>query len=115
MRSRRARTLPRRTMLGFALIILVTTEDAPITDLDRIQGTWVVIGQSRKFPDPRPQVKSIMVMQGDDLLWKTEDGEVRKLTFRIDPSKTPKTFDPRFPVGRFRLWLPGIYRLGDDT
>lgn len=81
-----------------------------------LEGTWQTVdgeGNGKKLPTDQVEELRI-VIKGDQLDIKP-DGEGRRTTFQVDPSKTPKTIDLIPHDGsRKGSIVPGIYSLQDE-
>jgi uncharacterized protein (TIGR03067 family) len=86
-------------------------EKRPMTDHERIQGTWELLsGERNSKPLPDEIVKQVtLVFSGNELTTKTKDRST-KATFKLDPGKEPKEIDLHMDgnVGK------GIYHLEKD-
>jgi len=111
-----------RTLLPFAagLLVAVTqpAQDAVKTELDKLQGDWTMVSQEirgQKTPEETAKQNKLTV-KGDQWTRSTAKGNVETVTFKIDPSKDPKTMDMTYvgPAGKESHWL-GIYKLEGDT
>ena len=108
----------RRTLLLFAAAGLLVAADAPDDaakkERDKMQGEWVMASGERdgqKIPDE--QAKTIRRTTKGDQFTITVDGQVvAKGTFKVDPTKKPKTID-FLREGDEKIL--GIYELDGDT
>jgi len=107
-----------RAVLPFAVVILIAAADPAQDakkDLERFQGEWTMLtfeAKGKKLPD----VKNVkLTIKGDR--WTVQFGEQTspKMTFKIDPSKDPKTIDFTIKSGDKDIVSRGIYKLEGDT
>jgi RNA polymerase sigma factor (sigma-70 family) len=89
------------------------------TDKEKLQGTWQnVMGFYGEYPSVpgigSGNIKGTLdiVIDGDTWAGWTQDGKKATTTFRIDATKTPKTFDIKDRAGGHHAL--GIYMLGED-
>jgi RNA polymerase sigma factor (sigma-70 family) len=87
------------------------------TDLDRLQGVWKleyveVSGRAQKMEYYK---KTRLVIKGDKLTLRSNDGRVEIGSVRVDSTKRPKEIDmiSRHPAGHL-MTDPGIYKLNGD-
>jgi uncharacterized protein (TIGR03067 family) len=87
-------------------------EGKPMSDREKIQGTWALVsGERGGKPLPDDVVRHVkLIFAGDNLTTKNKDRQTRA-TFRLDPTKEPKEIDLHMEgsVGK------GIYQLDGDT
>jgi uncharacterized protein (TIGR03067 family) len=84
-------------------------------DFENLQGTWTVIDyetQNGKMDAQSLKNHSKLVIKGNAYGW----GSPGSGTFKIDPTKTPKTVDYHQGPGNNpnQIWL-GIYEIHGDT
>jgi uncharacterized protein (TIGR03067 family) len=78
--------------------VSLATGDTPESELDKYQGTWVLVSEEfggRKVPaaELAEDLKDLSyTIRGNRLLF-TVRGEERSATIKLDPSKSPKTYD----------------------
>ncbi len=89
-------------------------EDAVKKEVAQFQGTWKFVSmevQGQKTPD-KDLIKYTVVFKGDQ--WTVSEGDkiAAKVTFKLDPTKKPKTID-LVDVAKKRL-IRGIYTLEGD-
>ena len=85
--------------------------EAEKKELARFQGTWLVHKEISRGADfPPKQGKA--VFEGTTLKVYQEGKLAQTLTFRIDPTKSPKEIDLVHPEKK--LVMPGIYRFDGD-
>ena len=85
--------------------------EAEKKELSRFQGTWLVhkeISRGADFPPKQGKV----VFEGTTLKVYQEGKQVQTLSFRIDPTKSPKEIDLIHPEKKPAI--PGIYRFDGD-
>jgi uncharacterized protein (TIGR03067 family) len=103
-------------MTAFALTVAVAvlataTDNTPESELDKYQGTWVLVSeefQGMKVPagELAKELKDLSyTVRRDKLLFGWRGGD-RSATIKMDPSKSPKTYDLLRDDGRP---LKGIY------
>jgi len=87
---------------------LQAADDVSKRELDRYQGTWVLVSEEFEGRSvPRERLPDISyTVQGDKVLF-TSNGKDRSATVKLDPGKTPKTYDLVRDDGL--LSLKGIY------
>jgi uncharacterized protein (TIGR03067 family) len=102
--------------------VLVVAAPAPAEkekkDEDKIQGTWIVVsaqfgGESK----PDDEAKNAKFVIKGDLITISEpkrEGREEKATFKLDPTKKPKTIDLVPEKGDKKETVLGIYELKDD-
>lgn len=104
-------------LLALALLAAdPSQDDAAKADLDRLQGTWILVSAMRDGkPSTEDDVKrTTIVFTGDRFRFPKEadDATSRRGTIRIDPTKRPRQMDSTSPTGEIS---PGIYEIaGDD-
>jgi uncharacterized protein (TIGR03067 family) len=87
-------------------------------DMDRLQGAWngvVVEREGRVVYRGAEARKAKVTFTADTAIF--EDADVRLVgTFRLNPKRTPKTFDLTVAEGDAKETYPaGIYQVNDDT
>src|SRR6516162_2781008 len=64
------------------------------TDQKELQGKWIVTSAVLDGNEiPKDQIKGHLIHTGDKYTWATGDGQGGSGTFKLDPSKKPKTMD----------------------
>jgi uncharacterized protein (TIGR03067 family) len=98
--------------LTVAVVILSRgTDDTPTGELDKYQGTWFLVSEQfdgKKVPAEglSSEVKNLSyTVRGDTLLFSSR-GESRSAKVKLDPNRSPKTYDLLRDDGRL---LKGIY------
>jgi uncharacterized protein (TIGR03067 family) len=101
---------------AIAMLALHATEKDPIKkELTRFQGTWQLVSErSGNKATPEEGVKKVrVVITGDTHSVFFGDKVVaKKVRFKIDPSKSPRTVDDLLDDGKV---IRGIYELKGDT
>jgi len=105
-------------LLAVGFLIAAAASAQEKTDKDKLQGTWQSVSaeQNGKEQDDAKEYK--MIFEGDTFSVKRGDQVAFKGTFKLDPSKKPKTFDLTFTEGPDDLkgkTSPGIYELDGDN
>jgi uncharacterized protein (TIGR03067 family) len=105
-----------RTLLLLWALALPATLPAQDKTKDTLEGEWTVVSlHSLGKPLGDDQLKQYkLVVKGDEWV-QTTDGAERRMTFKVDPTKSPKEIDFTAvnPGGRAR-WQ-AIYNLEGDT
>jgi uncharacterized protein (TIGR03067 family) len=108
-----------RTLLAGALVVvcaaaLAAADDAK-GDLDKMQGEWQMVSSVQNGKEVPPEVaeKIVRTIKGDKYTLTADGKEIAKGTFKIDPSKKPKTIDAKREGSDDAA--PGIYELEGDT
>ncbi|HTU89761.1 MAG TPA: TIGR03067 domain-containing protein [Gemmataceae bacterium] len=94
-------------------------------DLQRLQGTWTLVGgenQARPMPPDMVQQMAVkLVVTGDKFLltWNENKGDAKQQggVLKLDETKTPKTFDGQITIGaqtHIGKTMLGIYSLSGD-
>src|SRR5262249_7989323 len=79
---------------------------------DRLQGTWVPVSAEKGGkPAPEAVLTSVKVTFSGDRLTVQVEGETKKGTFRLDPTRSPKQIDL---MRDGQEPTEGIYRLDRD-
>jgi len=108
------------TNLALAVAVAVlslATDDTPESELDRYQGTWVLVseeieGKTVPVEELTGELKNLSYMVRGDKLLFTSRGEGRSATIRLNPNQTPKTYDLLRDDGRP---LKAIYAWDGET
>ena len=82
-------------LVGIVPWRLVAAEPKSANDAKNLQGTWQAVdleANGEKRPDDQAKELQI-VFKGDEVFAVKPEGEGRKVKFKLDPSKTPKTID----------------------
>jgi uncharacterized protein (TIGR03067 family) len=99
--------------------VLVLAAPAPAEDAkkdaEKIQGTWKVVSLERGGEKgPEEMVKNAKFVIADGLITIKEPKREEKASFKLDPTKNPKTMDITPEKGKEGVAL-GIYELKGDT
>ena len=95
----------------------LATNDTPESELDKYQGTWVLVseefeGKKVRAEELADELKNLSyTVRGDKVLF-TSRGEDRSATIKLDPNKSPKTYDLLRDDSRT---LKGIYAWDGET
>ena len=113
-------------LLSFVVVALVLTVaasapagDAVKDEMKKLEGTWVVQSFSEKGKVNEEMKGTELTFAGANLTLKMKKGDEQKemkATYKIDPTKKPKTIDftPTEGEGKGKEFL-GIYELGAKT
>jgi uncharacterized protein (TIGR03067 family) len=107
------------------LLVLVTglwqgaeAEKETKLELDKLQGTWILESVETKGAElPKEKIaKNVIAIRGDKLTTSSRERVLAEVTFKIDPTKSPKWIDQtsKNKEGK-RVVRPGIYELTGDT
>jgi RNA polymerase sigma factor (sigma-70 family) len=87
----------------------------PPTDEERLQGLWKMIDLEVRG-NPAPPGDARMVFDdGQCKLFGRKDGVPLEMSFRLDPTQTPRAIDFEYYLNNVRVLGRGIYRLEGDT
>lgn len=108
------------TNLALAVAVAVlpfATVDTPESELDKYQGTWVLVSEEFEGKTVRAEAlagefQNLSYMVRGDKLRFTSRGESRSATIKLDPNKSPKTYDLLRDDGRS---LKAIYAWDGET
>jgi uncharacterized protein (TIGR03067 family) len=104
-----------RVVLPFAVVLLMAADD-PAKDEDKLQGEWTMVSMEiRGTKHSEDDVKKYTLTIKGDRWTVTNSRSSPVLTFKIDPSKEPKTLDLTIKVGNQDKVSHGIYKLEGDT
>src|SRR5262245_14196730 len=108
----------RTVSLAFLLLLAaaVSAKDAK-QEMDKLQGEWKMASleiQGKKSPEERVMQFRLTIKE-DQWIVMGQDGNENKMTFKIDPSKEPKTIDLIMKTGDEEMVSRGIYKLEGDT
>lgn len=84
-------------------------------DLDLLQGEWTMASLEQRGEKAPEAVKEYKLTIAGDQWTVTFDGQERKMTFRIDPTRDPRTIDLTIKSDGQEAVLLGIYKLDGDT
>ena len=109
-----------RAVLAVAVVLLLAaTLPAQDTnqDLEMLQGKWTMESQESRGRQTLDQAvkQSKLTIQGDQWIVTFPGGLKNQMTFKIDPSKDPKTMDLLTKDGGKESVSLGIYKLEGDT
>jgi uncharacterized protein (TIGR03067 family) len=94
-------------------------EDDAKKDREALQGTWKIVSSEEDGKTQEEAKESMVDFQKDTFTIKRGDELVAKGTFKLDPSKKPKTIDIRITEGPREgdkgLEYHGIYEVDKDT
>jgi len=108
-----------RVVLPFAVVLLIAA-GGPAQDtkkeLEKLQGEWTMVSMETKGMKAGDKVvkQYKLTIKGDQWTVTTLKGGARA-TFKIDPSKNPKTIDLTFELNKKGTPSRGIYKLEGDT
>ena len=104
-------------VIGLVCVAAVSVRaDDKADDAKKLEGTWLVKSATLDGKDVADMKDGQIVVAGDKLTIKPKDGKATEFTFKVDPSKKPKTMRLAF-VEKVPNAAPGqvIYDLdGDD-
>jgi uncharacterized protein (TIGR03067 family) len=110
-----------RAVILFAAVVLIAA-DEPAKDVKKemqlLQGNWAMVSMEGKgggkFADK--EVKRYKLTIKDDQWTVTIEGAAtNKMTFQIDPAKSPKEIDLTLKGPAVNTPMKGIYKLEGDT
>jgi uncharacterized protein (TIGR03067 family) len=103
-------------ILSLALLISVDP-DKGTTDLDKLQGEWTMSAlEIQEKSVPQNKLDGTKLTIKDDTYTVTTKGSTYKVTFKLDPSKNPKTIDMYFPdEPNAPKVIKGIYKIEGDS
>jgi len=109
-----------RVVLPFAVVLLIaaaTPAQDTKKELEKLQGEWTMVSmETRGNKAPDEVVKQYkLTIKGDQWTVTTLKGGGGKATFKIEPSKTPRTIDLTFETAKSDSPSRGIYKLEGDT
>jgi uncharacterized protein (TIGR03067 family) len=103
-------------VVPFLMIALIGAGDDPKNDLDRFQGTWVMVDREiggLKVSQEMIASGEYHVMFDDDKVFVNQEGRIIEFgTMKLDPTQKPKVYDRIHPDG-----VPGrgIYEFDGET
>ncbi|HEX5270405.1 MAG TPA: TIGR03067 domain-containing protein [Gemmataceae bacterium] len=106
--------------LAVGLLLAADVKDDKKKDLDQLKGTWTAATLEYNGENMiGGLIKELkVVIDGDTLIVKGEDEEVKKYgkaTLKLDPTTTPKVIDITIASGDEKgMKFEGIYELGKD-
>jgi uncharacterized protein (TIGR03067 family) len=99
-------------------LLLIAPGDPTRSDLDRLQGTWVLVAMQREGEEvPAEDLKgSTAVYEGNHIILRDGDRVRRRGLVTLDPSRKPKAINTWDQDGPYEdQTVPGIYELDGDT
>ena len=109
-----------RVALPFAVVLLMAADDPAkdaMKDEDKLQGEWTMVSmETLGVKHSEDDVKKYtLTIKGDR--WTVTNARTLSpgRTFKIDPSKEPKTLDLTIKLGNQEKVSQGIYKLDGDT
>lgn len=106
------RRLPILTACALAVSGVATAGDAA-KERDALKGTWTLVELTEG--GKKEDVKGMEVTISGNAITMTAKGEKVSGTFKVDPSKKPKTIDVMMAKGEEKKTMKGIYELAGDT
>lgn len=93
-------------------LLLLDDPLKPRSDLDKYQGSWILVSEEFEGKRVSPFMRDITcTFRGNKVVFEST-GDGRASTIRLDPSKSPKTYD--LVRDDNHLSLKGIYDLDGD-
>jgi uncharacterized protein (TIGR03067 family) len=107
------------TALAAALVVVAAEEKAAEKESKKLQGKWVATSLRHGDTEaPKEDIEKgaiTLVIKGDKFTFKTPK-ETQEGTFKIDPSKSPKTIDLSVTTkGGKKKTIVGIYEWDGDA
>ena len=99
-------------------LLLITAGDPPMTDLDRLQGTWILVAMEREGePVPAEDLNKGNAVYEQNRITLREGERVRRRGIvTLDASRKPKAINTWDRDGPYEdQTVPGIYELDGDT
>jgi uncharacterized protein (TIGR03067 family) len=113
------RCLPILLLVGFVVAADAPSGDKTKAEMKKLEGTWKVVSlelAGKPLPPEKARL-GLLIIKGDKLTL-TERGKDAKggktMTFKIDPTKKPKTLDLRITRGEESVDWKCIYSLKAD-
>lgn len=101
---------------GFLLITAVRAQDDAKKALAKMEGKWTIIAAERDGKADDTLKGAVRVNMGDKYTLTMKGGKPFSGTFKIDPTKKPKTMDMMPTDGRYKdKTLLAIYEFDGDT
>jgi len=104
--------------IGTGLLFGSHVKDDSKPDLDKLQGTWILVAVESKGKEvPKDKIKvNTLVIKKDKFIVSSEGNPPREAAFTIDPTKNPKWIDQIFKNKEGKeVTRPGLYELNGDT
>jgi uncharacterized protein (TIGR03067 family) len=107
-------------VIGATLLGLAPQDDAVKAELDRLGGTWQVVGHET---DGKPASEEhwrrvLFIFKGDHLTFAGDDilrKKAAKIAIVVDPSTNPHVVDMKIVEGEFKgTTLEGVYEIKGD-
>jgi uncharacterized protein (TIGR03067 family) len=103
--------------MGAIAVLCIATEDTPKSELDKYQGTWVLVseefeGKKLAAEQINGELSSLCYTIRGDVLRFTSSGNGRWATIKLDPNRSPRTYDLFRDDGRP---FKGIYAWDGET
>ena len=106
----------RSSIACLVVIVSLLTSSVAADDKKDLDGKWVVVSVERDGKPWAAMKGAIRVNNGDKYILTPKEGKAVPGTFKIDPTKKPKTIDMTPTEGNFKdKTLLGIYELDGDT
>jgi uncharacterized protein (TIGR03067 family) len=105
-------------LLVMPALLLITAGDPPRSDLDRLQGTWLLVAMEREGEDvPAEDFKDWKAVYEENRITLRAGERVRRRGIvTLDPSRKPKAINTWDQDGPYEdQTVPGIYDLDGDT
>ena len=109
-----------RVLLPVVVVVLVAasvpTQDTK-EELEKLQGEWTMVSSERKGKKLDDKIVKLykLTITGDQWVVTVGGKQASEATFKIDPSKDPKTMDVTLQAGDQQVLALGIYKLQGDT
>jgi uncharacterized protein (TIGR03067 family) len=108
------RRLPVITALALALVGVAAAGDAA-ADKKALQGTWTLVELTERGKPSEGSKGMELAFSGENFAMKKQGETVGSGTFKVDPSKKPKTIEITVKKGGDTTTVKGIYELEGDT
>lgn len=106
------------TLTAGLLLNAIPPQDEASKDQEKFQGTWKLVSVTREGEqEPDDHIADlILIVVGNKRTVKRGDEVVSESTFKLDPTKKPKTIDLTPTTGDLKgQTLPGIYEIDEHT
>ncbi len=106
------------TLAMLMTVFLLGSGDPAKTDLDKLQGTWVMVAMETEGHDLEAEdfKDNLAVYEQNHLTLKTGDRVRRRGIVTLDPGRKPKAINTWDQDGPYDdQTVPGIYELDGDT
>jgi uncharacterized protein (TIGR03067 family) len=102
-------------ILGVGLLLAADTPSDKAKEEAKFKGTWTVSKMTSDGKEKEDTGGVKFVIKGNTITIRSE-GQDRKMTFKIDPTKDPKVIDLVPAEGKYKgKTLKGIYSFDNDT